>query len=235
MGRPLKGYYFGKYNSPYGASGVGGEALYSNGTGNLTVTFGNVGTGYYSANVGATISAPTVAGGVTAVVDQVYLDTNGNIEAVHVSNAGSGYVAPATITFTGANTYAASGTANTNPVSTSANAIVANAWVTGGTVGKLADIVKQVGGKSYRVQNADGTDVCKLVTTATPQAAGEMTITATFVDANTFSVAKLTDNLAYDSTGASYMWADFSSTTGTVTYLTASNSTTPFTVSIANR
>lgn len=234
MGRPIKGYFFGKYNTA-GNGGVGGEALYSNGTGNLNVTFTNVGAGYYAANVGATISAPTINGGTTAVVDAVYLWTgNGAIKGVHVSNAGSGYTADATITFTGANTTPATATANVLPSTTTLNAITANAWVTGDTQGRAADIVKQVGGRTYYVQNSYGAGRCKLVSTANPAAAGEMTITATFADASTFSVVKLTERLAYSSTGQAYLWNDASSTTGTVAFATASNSTTPPTVTISS-
>lgn len=231
MGRPLKGYYFGKYS----AGGVGGEALYSNGTGNLNVTFSDVGSGYFAANVGATISSPTVAGGTTAVVDTVYLWTgNGAIKAVHVSSAGSGYTANATVTFTGANTSPAAGTANALPATTTINSINANAWIAGDTTGRASEIVKQTGGRSYQVQNSAGIARCKLVSTADPAAEGEMTITATFEDNSTFSVVKLTEHLAYSSTGHAYLWNDTSSTTGTVAFATASNSTTPPTVSISS-
>lgn len=227
MGRPIKKQFFGSFNT----DGVGGEALYSNGTGNVAITFGNVGLGYFAANVGVTFSAPSVAGGTTAVADAVYLYANGAIKSVHVSNAGSGYTSAATLTFTGANTTPATGTANTNPTSTTLNAINANAWVDTGTVGKAADIVKQVGSRRFRVQNADGTSNCKLVTTAAPAAAGEMVVTATFEDNSTFSVAKLTDRLAYDADGNRYLWV---ASNGHLGFATASNSTVPPTVTISN-
>lgn len=222
MGRPIKSIYFGNRNTDE----VGGEALYTTG-GNVALTFtGNLGFGYYSANVAATFSAPTVAGGTTAVADTVYLHANGAIKSVHVSNAGTGYTAAATLTFTGANIAAPDATtANALPSSTTTNAIAANAWVIGDTVGRTnADVVKQTGGKTYRVATSGGTSKCKLVTTATPAAAGEMTITASFADASTFKVAKLTEKLAYDADGNRYRW----------TLGTASNAATPVLVSISS-
>jgi hypothetical protein len=223
MGRPIKSIYFGNRNTDE----VGGEALYTTG-GNVALTFtGNLGFGYYDANVAATFSAPTVTGGTTAVADAVYLHANGAIKSVHVSNAGTGYTGAATLTFTGANVAApATTTANASPSTTTTNAIAANAWVAGDTVGRTnADVVKQTGGKTYRVATSGGTGKCKLVTTATPAAAGEMTITATFADGtSTFSVAKLTENLAFDADGNRYRW----------TLSTASNAATPPLVTISS-
>ena len=223
MGRPIKSIYFGNRNTDE----VGGEALYTT-SGNVNLSFtGNLGFGYYAANVAATFSAPTVTGGTTAVADAVYLHANGAIKSVHVSNAGTGYTGAATLTFTGANVAApATTTANVLPSTTSSNGIASNAWVAGDTVGRTnGDIVKQTGGKTYRVATSGGTGKCKLVTTANPAAAGEMTITATFADGtSTFSVAKLTENLAFDASGNRYRW----------TLSTASNSATPPLVTISS-
>ena len=223
MGRPIKSIYFGNRNTDE----VGGEALYTT-SGNVNLSFsGNLGFGYYSANVAATFSAPNVTGGTTAVADAVYLHANGAIKSVHVSNAGTGYTSAATLTFTGANVAApATTTANAVPSTTTTNAIAANAWVAGDTVGRTnADVVKQTGGKTYRVATSGGTGKCKLVTTAAPAAAGEMTITATFADGtSTFSVAKLTEKLAFDASGNRYRW----------TLSTASNAATPPLVTISS-
>jgi hypothetical protein len=222
MGRPIKSIYFGNRNTDE----VGGEALYTTG-GNVALTFtGNLGFGYYAANVAATFSAPTVTGGTTAVADAVYLHANGAIKSVHVSNAGTGYTDAATLTFTGANIAAPEATtANVLPSTTSSNGIASNAWVAGDTVGRTnGDIVKQTGGKTYRVATSGGTGKCKLVTTDAPAAAGEMTITASFADASTFQVAKLTEKLAYDADGNRYRW----------TLSTASNAATPVLVSISS-
>lgn len=78
---------------------------------------------------------------------------------------------------------------------TTANTIQANAWITGGTVGKQADIISQRSARRYRVTNADGTDVCRLVP-ALPAAAGEMSIIATDSDDGTYYVLKLDSRTA---------------------------------------
>lgn len=225
MGRPVKSYFFGKYNP----DGVGGEGVAS-------VTILANGTGYSPTTITAVFSAPEIAGGSLAT-GTPQLDVNGNVGNVLITSAGSGYIAVPTITFLGANTGAASGTPVLTAVTFTANAINANAWVTGDTVGRNADIIKQVGSRTYYVQDKNGglhQGRCKLVTTATPAAEGEMTITATFADASTFSVAKMTDRLVYSSTGQAYTWADYSSTTNHALFATASNATTPPTVSISN-
>ncbi len=223
MGRPIKSIYFGNRNTDE----VGGEALYTT-SGNVNLSFsGNLGFGYYAANVAATFSAPNVTGGTTAVADAVYLHANGAIKSVHVSNAGTGYTSAATLTFTGANVAApATTTANALPSSTSNNGIASNAWVSGDTVGRTnGDIVKQTGAKTFRVATSGGAGKCKLVTTATPAAAGEMTITATFADGtSTFQVAKITDKIVYDASGNRYRW----------TLSTASNAATPVLVTVSS-
>lgn len=223
MGRPIKSIYFGNRNTDE----VGGEALYTT-NGNVNLSFsGNLGFGYYAANVAATFSAPNVTGGTTAVADAVYLHANGAIKSVHVSNAGTGYTSAATLTFTGANVAApATTTANALPSSTTSNGISSNAWVAGDTVGRTnGDIIKQTGAKTFRVATSGGTGKCKLVTTANPAAAGEMTITATFADGtSTFKVAKITDRVVYDVDGNRYRW----------TLGTASNAATPVLVTVSS-
>lgn len=77
-------------------------------TGNLYVTFSNVGLGYFAANANVTISAPDSPIGVAAVVNQVYLHANGAIKSINLLSNGSGYFASPTLTFIGANTYAGS-------------------------------------------------------------------------------------------------------------------------------
>jgi hypothetical protein len=73
--------------------------------------------------------------------------------------------------------------------------LAANARVTGGTVGKSADIVNQRSSRRYKVQNADGTGVCKLVPRL-PAAVGEMSLIATDSANGTYYVTKLTARLA---------------------------------------
>ncbi len=76
-------------------------------TGNLNVTFSNVGLGYFTANANVTISPPTLPNGVAAVVNQVFLHANGAIKSINLLSNGSGYLTAPTLTFTGANTYPA--------------------------------------------------------------------------------------------------------------------------------
>jgi hypothetical protein len=221
MGRPLKKTFFGSFNT----DGVGGEGV-------ATATVGTQGEGYF-ANAVVTFGAPQVAGGSTATGTVIIGNvTIGNVAGITITSAGSGYTSAPTFTITGANTTPANTFATTLTSGAVLNAINANAWVTGGSVGKAADIVKQAGSRSFRVTNADGTSNCKLVTTAAPAAAGEMTITATFADDSTFSIAKITENLVYDADGNSYRWADYSGSKPA--FATASNATVPVTVSISN-
>jgi hypothetical protein len=97
-------------------------------------------------------------------------------------------------------------------VITTANTIQANAWITGGTIGKAADIVSQRSSRRYRVTNADGTDVVRLVPTGDngvnsptvaaviaaggPTTAGEMTIFAVDSDNGAYLVGKLESRTA---------------------------------------
>jgi hypothetical protein len=98
------------------------------------------------------------------------------------------------------------------PAVTTANTIQANAWITGATIGSLADIVSQRSSRRYRVTNADGTDVVRLVPTGVngvnsptvaqvvaaggPTAAGEMTLTAFDSDNGSYVVGKLESRTA---------------------------------------
>lgn len=95
------------------------------------------------------------------------------------------------------------------PTTTSANTIQANAWITGGTIGKVADIVAQRSSRRYKLNNADGFDSCRLVpqpggvpTVATvtaaggPTAVGEMTIQATDSAGGTYWVSKIESRTA---------------------------------------
>lgn len=195
MGRPLKQKFFDPTpDTPGNGTSrviIGGEGV---GTGNATITFSNVGLGYYAANVGATFSAPQLPGGVTAVAGPITLWANGAIQAVSVTTAGTGYTSAPTITFTGANTYPASGTAAVTSIT--ANVIATSAYIpvaNGGSSAVVGDIVKQVGARSYKVITAQGTGKCKLVTTS--PTAGTMTITAEDSLGSTYYVKKLEERL----------------------------------------
>jgi hypothetical protein len=80
--------------------------------GNLVFTSSNIGLGYYSANVGATISSPDLESGNTAVIGSIYLWANGAVQALSITNAGTGYFSNPVISITGPNAYAFSGTAD---------------------------------------------------------------------------------------------------------------------------
>lgn len=87
---------------------VSTTVLSTDGTGNLNITFSNIGLGYFSANANVTISAPNLPNGIPAVVNTVHLFANGAVKAVNLLSNGSGYLTSPTLTFTGANTYPAS-------------------------------------------------------------------------------------------------------------------------------
>lgn len=198
MGRPLKPKYFGKYLT----DGVGGEGVAS-------VVFANItarGLGYFSANVAVTFSAPTLVG--TTALGSVSLYGNGAISSVDITNAGSGYTSAPSVTFTGANSTVA--VATTTLTGSVENTIACNVWVEGDTIGRAGDIMRQVGSHRYYVQDKNSQvfrGVCKLVTTAYPMAAGEMTITAQWANAATFNVAKITDRKVYTAGDESYAWS----------------------------
>jgi hypothetical protein len=96
------------------------------------------------------------------------------------------------------------------PTVTQGNTIQSNAWITSGTSGRVADILRQKGSRRYRVTNDQGTDVVRLVPTGIngnedatnpsvanitayggPSAPGQMTIQATDSAGGTYWVGKL--------------------------------------------
>lgn len=184
MGRPIKATYFG---TPKG-TGVGGEGVSS-----VTILTG--GDGYFTANAAVTFSAPDITGGITATGTPV-LNGNGTVTGVTITNPGSGYITEPTATFTGANANVA--TANVVSLTTSvSDAIYVSAYLSaadGGTSAVNSDIIKQVGARRYKVQNAQGTGKVKLVVTA--PAAGECRMTATDSAGGTYYVKKLESRTA---------------------------------------
>jgi len=179
MGRPIASKYFGNRNT----DGVGGEGVSG-------VTILAAGTGYFAANAAVTFTAPQITGGSTAT-GTVTLNSSGNVTGVLITSSGTGYTSAPTAVFTGANTSPAS--ANVVSLTSSvSDAITASAFLAvadGGSSAVASDIVKQVGARRYKVQNAQGTGKVKLVTSA--PAAGEMRITATDSDGGTYYVKKL--------------------------------------------
>ena len=204
MGRPIKN----KYINPYGAGahrpGIGGEAVTVT-SGNASPTFSSRGTGYYAANVSATVSAPELTDGTTATIGTVYLFANGAVKGLQVTNAGAGYTAAPTVTFFGANSGTASATVAIDVATTSANSILANCYFTGGSPTLTADILKARGARRFVCKTGSTTETLKLVATDTP-GFGQMSITATFADASTFPIAKITNRKVWSSTGQSYKW-----------------------------
>jgi hypothetical protein len=240
MGRPIKQKWLNPQTYTYGQGqgagvlgGVGGQKIAAT-SGNITLNSITRGTGYYAANVSATIAAPDLDDGVRATVSTVYLFANGAVKSVGLGTVGSGYTTtnPA-ITFFGANSGAASATA------TLANAnwtpaIRGNAWFTGTTTGDYnADFVRQRGSKSFIMANATAVHQTlklqsNIATTGTgssystlgPQHAGFVTIGAEFADGSTFAISKITDRVVHSSTGQVYKW-----TFGTAANVSASNIT----------
>jgi hypothetical protein len=184
MGRPIASKYFGNRNT----DGVGGEGV---ATANVFVA----GNGYFAANAAVTFSAPQITGGSTAT-GTLTLNGSGNVTAVLITSAGSGYTSAPTAVVTGANVSVAT-VANVALTSSVSDAITASAFLAtadGGSSAVASDIVKQVGARRYKVQNAQGTGKVKLVTSA--PAAGEMRITATDSDSGTYYVKKLESRTA---------------------------------------
>jgi hypothetical protein len=199
---------------------------YKFGTGSVT----SAGTGYLTApaitvvkpaNVAVTASAfsGNLAGNILTVSDTtgiylgmhttgVGLSIHSHVKAVWSGNGNVLMSSGVTPTFSaGTVTFYDRGsgavlTATLNPAVTTGNTIQANAWTTTGSLGKTADIVSQRGSRRYRVTNADGTSVCRLVANAAvvaaggPLSAGEMTITATESTGATYFVAKLDSRTA---------------------------------------
>lgn len=229
MGRPIKNKYINPYGSNYTAGdgaqrpGIGGESLTSTG-GNVTIASITRGSGYTSAT--ATISAPNLTNGTAATVGTVYLFSgNGAIKNVELLTTGSGYTAPATLTFFGSNTGTATATVSVDVATTRANAILANCFFTGSSYGiTTADILKARGARTFVCKNGGTPETLKLVTSPNnnPYIGGTMTITATFDDASTFNVAKITGRKVYSSTGQSYKWT---LTTGSAANVSASDIT----------
>lgn len=120
-----------------------------------------------------------------------------------ISQAGDGYLSTQTLTVTiGSNQGAAASAVltvdNTSYAPGTAqnreNAILITANI-GGTARANSDIIKQVSGRRYKIENQDGTGIVALVA-ASPSTAGQATINATDASSGTYYVTKLTAHLA---------------------------------------
>lgn len=192
MGRPIKSVYFGNRNT----DGVAGEGVAS------VAVSGNV-KGFSSGTVSISFTAPQIAGGSTAT-GYGTANAGGYLGNVTVTSAGSGYTSGPTVSATGGNV---SLVLTPTLTTTTTDSLTCNAWVTGDTIGRVGDIVKQTGSRTFRVATQTATSKCRLVTTAGgPAAEGEMTITATKPDSSTFNIAKINDRTVYDASGNQYQW-----------------------------
>jgi len=191
MGRPLNKKYFANTNyAKFGTAGVGGESVAS-----VTAPAGTLAdlvNGTYTIPAGS-IGAPNITGGAKPVLTVTV--TGATAYTVTVVSAGSGYTSAPTITFAGS---VAGGTGSATPVATLTtgasarqNGLKCEAQIGAGSEVTTGDVIKQVAGRSYKVQTSDGVAVCKLVTTEAKDA-NQMSIKATDSDGNTYFVAKLT-------------------------------------------
>jgi hypothetical protein len=132
-------------------------------------------------------------------------DINFKVKSATINEKGSGYTGAETFTVTTYSATTGAAPAGTIVLTTGngvpynannqENALTPFAYVTGGTR-KVADIIRQVGGRRYKVKTADGTMTCSLKTSAASNAAGEMDLTATDSSGKTYYVKKLTGHKA---------------------------------------
>jgi hypothetical protein len=210
MGRPIERRFFGDQGSNVntGNTGnVGGEGVASVALSVSTLSGMTPGTYAIPA---ASITRPQIAGGSKPVLSLVV--TGATAATVTVVSSGAGYTSAPTITGTGFGALAGgSGGATATPTMTTTrgNAIAPQAWITGDSQARTADIIKQTGARSFLVATTNGssdyTGKCVLVPNA-PAAAGQMSITATKADASTFYVRKITGRKVWDTTGVAYSW-----------------------------
>ena len=216
MGRPIKSKYFGNRNP----GGVGGEGIASVAVG------GAPGTGWTTGTVVTITTSSQITGGITAT--GITAVTGSTLSGITIVNPGSGYTTSSGLVYTFAS-QGTLGTAAFTPVltTTTTNAIVASAITVAAGSPKNADIIDQKASHRYRVANADGTAVCKLVA-ATPAVVGEMSIIATDSYGSTYYVTKLTARKALltqltlngtweYATGTQTKWALNGAALGTVT------------------
>jgi hypothetical protein len=161
----------------------------------LTLDFTGGSRGEQTDLTGITSAVATTDNSVAG--DGLTVNVTYRAKTVVITNAGSGYTdaTDAAVTFSnGAGGAGDKAEGTTVLTATNEKAIVAYAYVTGNNL--IADIKKQVSGRRYKVETSEGTLTCKLVTDGVANAAGEMTITATDANGNTYYVSKLTAHLA---------------------------------------
>lgn len=159
MGRPINKKYFANTNVPP----VGGEGIAS-------FALGSTGTNY-TAGTTVAFSNPQIAGGVAATAS-LSLNSFGNVTAVNVDTAGSGYTSTATLTVTTASSVSIAGTG------TSATTAI----YVGSTTGLYAGMIANGTGVGT---NSKISTVGTGVLTMSVANAGEVSGTIRFIDAGT--------------------------------------------------
>ena len=200
MASNLNKKYFGNRN--IGTTGAGDDNIGGQGVASITLGGVNNSSGY-ALNDPINIGAPNLPGGVQATAKVATLGASNSIATIEVTEKGSGYTSVPTVTesvggLQGTLTFTAVLTTDTGAPGSSTNqenALTPFAYVTGGTR-KVADIIRQVGGRRYKVKTADGIMTCSLKTSAASNAAGEMDLTATDSSGKTYYVKKLTGHKA---------------------------------------
>jgi hypothetical protein len=196
MARSLNQKYFGNRN--IGTTGTTDNGIGGEGVASITLGGVNNSSGY-ALNDPIEISAPNLPGGVQATAKVTALGASNSITAITVTEKGSGYTSVPTVTESvggvqGTLTFTAVLTTDTGNVGSSTNqenAITPFAKTTSGGTSKIADIIRQVGARRFKVKTADGTAICALKASAVTTA-GEMTITATDSAGGTYFVTKIT-------------------------------------------
>lgn len=145
------------------------------------------------------------------------------LKSITTLESGSGYITVPTLTWTRASSQTAGGqtavglptvtlttdSGNVGSDTNEENAIIAYAWVAGQR--EIIDIVKQSGSRRYTIKGADGTVYRAKLTASDSAADGEMDLTATDVNSNTYYVTKLTERRAQLTRkvgGSNYVYAD---------------------------
>jgi|APGre2960657373_1045057.scaffolds.fasta_scaffold16517_1 hypothetical protein len=219
MARSLNQKYFGNRN--IGTTGAGDDNIGGQGVASITLGGVNNSNGY-ALNDPIEISAPNLPGGIQATAKVSALGASNSITAIEITEKGSGYTSVPTVTESvggvqGTLTFTAVLTTDSGAVSSSTNqenAITPFAKTTSGGTSKLADIIRQVGARRFKVKTADGTAICALKDSAV-SAVGEMTITATDSAGGTYFVTKITSRKitvtqgtgTQFATGASVPWS----------------------------
>lgn len=165
------------------------------------------------------ITLTKIAGTGTAITFFVDILFRVKESTVTITEKGSGYVGTETFTFAKPGTTSGDVPAGTivltteNGVTYSSdnqeNAIIASAQLPGGSDATV-DIISQRGSRRFRVTDGTRTGVCALTASAT-LADGEMSITATDVEGNTYYITKLSGRkatLTQVAGGADYVYAD---------------------------